>query len=259
MIGLENVSVAFGDRTVLKDLSFKVAPGRCLAILGPNGRGKTTALRVLIGEQKPQQGRRLAPEFVGYVPQSVNHAYAYSVLAIVEMGAARGLGLFGQPGKAERSRAMEALRRVGLDGLEEQRFDRVSGGQRQLVLLARALATGASCIVFDEPTAALDIRNERLVLSLMADLRRDGRHDIVFTTHDPNHAIAVADDALLLLPDGGRLVGAVDDVVSEENICRLYGAPMRQVTIECRNGSALTRHLIPEPFEPEFEKRREAH
>jgi iron complex transport system ATP-binding protein len=233
MMRLENVTVRFGSRIVLHDLSFSVTQGRTVAILGPNGRGKTTTLRTLLGFQKPRAGRRVAPAVIGYVPQAGSGTVpSYRAVDVVTMGHARRLGLFGQPRDSDVAAARRALTEVGAAHLADQACDRLSGGQRQLVLLARALATESPALVLDEPASGLDLANEARLLALMARLRAGGRHAIAFTTHDPNHALAVADDALLMLPDGATLFGPVAATVTEPNLKRLYGLPMRFVAVE---------------------------
>jgi iron complex transport system ATP-binding protein len=226
MIGLDNARARFGRRVIFSGLSFSVAVGETLAILGPNGRGKTTALKVLMGFQRCEAGRAIVPGVVGYVPQTSAFAHAYRVLDIVTMGRAQALGLFGQPGPADCAAALDALARVGMADFAEQAFDRLSGGERQLVLLARALATGSSALVLDEPGAALDLKNQQRLLGLLATLRRAGKHAILFTTHDPNHALAVADRALLMMPGDAALCGPTAAFLTEVNLQRLYGVEM---------------------------------
>ncbi len=193
MIALDSATVRFGDRVVLRSLSFRVERGRSLAILGPNGRGKTTALRAALGLHELAAGRRIGPDLVGYVPQAVGIAPAYRVRDMVAMGPAARLGLFRQPGRAELAAAEAALCRLDLVRLRDAMFDRLSGGERQLVLLARALATGSSVLVLDEPAAALELANQERLITLVDALRRERRWAILFTTHDPNQALAMAD------------------------------------------------------------------
>lgn len=236
MIGLTDATVRFGERTVLDRLTFAVETGRSLAILGPNGRGKTTALRALLGFQKLDGGRREAPRVVGYVPQYASSHQSYTVREVVVMGRAAGLGLFGQPREADYAIADDALARVGAGRFAAHRFDRLSGGERQQVLMARALATGSSVLVLDEPGAALDLHNQERLLGLLAVLREPRDRTILFTTHDPNHALSAADDALLMMPDGAALHGPVETTVVPETLERLYGVPMRFVDLPGPDG-----------------------
>lgn len=231
MIGLADAVLHFGSRAVLDGLSFSVPRGRSLAVLGPNGRGKTTALRAMLGFQKLDSGSRQAPAIVGYVPQYASSNQNYRVLDVVVMGRAAGLGLFGQPQPADFEAAYASLDQVGAAGFAEHRFDRLSGGERQLVLLARALATGSDALVLDEPGSALDLRNQHRLLDLLDRLRQQRNRAIMFTTHDPNHALAAADDALLMLPDGPAICGPVETIIVPENLERLYGVCMRAVDL----------------------------
>ncbi|ODT48034.1 ABC transporter ATP-binding protein [Devosia sp. 63-57] len=232
MIGLNTASVRFGDRTIFENLSFSVPKGECMAILGPNGRGKTTALRAMLGFQRIDTGQRRAPDIVGYVPQTATSQASYRVIDVVVMGRAAGLGLFGQPKAEDFAVVRQALERVGAARFEAERFDHLSGGERQLVLLARAMATGSDVLVLDEPGAALDLANQQRLLTLLDGLRQSRDKAIVFTTHDPNHALAIADTALLMLPNGPALKGKVDEVVTPEHLQRLYGVPMCFVALE---------------------------
>lgn len=236
MIGLTDAVVRFGSRRVLDGLSFAVPEGRSVAILGPNGRGKTTALRALLGFQKLTSGTRRAPRIVGYVPQYAASSQSYLALDVVVMGRAAGLGLFGQPRRADRAAAATALDAVGALRLAGDRFDRLSGSERQLVLMARALATGSPVLVLDEPGAALDLANQERLLALLARLREPRDRTIIFTTHDPNHALAAADDALLMLPEGPALYGPVAETIVAQPLERLYGVPMREVGLRGPGG-----------------------
>jgi iron complex transport system ATP-binding protein len=238
MIGLSDAVVRFGERTILDRLSFSVPRGRTLAILGPNGRGKTTALRAMLGFQPLAAGHRTAPAVVGYVPQHASSNQSYSVLEVVVMGRAAQLGLFGQPRPQDLEMATAALEQVGASRFAQSRFDRLSGGERQLVLLARAMATGSDVLVLDEPAAALDLRNQQRLLGLLDTLRIPRDRAIVLTTHDPNHALAIADDALLMMPDGPAVLGPVAETIVPGLLERLYGVPMHFVDIAGPDGAS---------------------
>ncbi len=242
MIGLNQASVAFGQRTLFKDISFSVPVGRSMAILGPNGRGKTTLLRALLGFQPLASGKRHAPKVAGYVPQHGASQARLSGLDVVVMGRAVQLGLFGQPSAADREAAEAALVQVGACGLANLRYDRMSGGQRQMVLIARALATGSPVLVFDEPTSALDLGNQAKTLELLDTLRLRRDFAIIFTTHDPNHALAAADDVLLMMPGGGEIHGPVSQMIEPDKLSELYGVPMRWVDVNGPTGE--TRRAI---------------
>ena len=242
MIGLDKASVAFGPRTLFKDISFSVPVGRSMAILGPNGRGKTTLLRALLGFQPLASGRRHAPKVAGYVPQHGASQAKLSGLDVVVMGRAVQLGLFGQPSAADREAAEAALVQVGACSLANLRYDRMSGGQRQMVLIARALATGSPVLVFDEPTSALDLGNQAKTLELLDTLRLRRDFAIIFTTHDPNHALAAADDVLLMMPGGGEIHGPVSQMIEPDKLSELYGVPMRWVDVQGPTGE--TRRAI---------------
>lgn len=232
MIGVTGATLRFGDLRLFEQVSLDVPQGRTVAILGPNGRGKTTLLRSILGFQPLDRGKRHAPHVVGYVPQHGASLAKLSGLEVVVMGRAARLGLFGQPGAEEQDAARAALVEVGACHLAELRYDRMSGGQRQMVLIARALATGSPALVLDEPTSALDLGNQSRTLSLMQALGARRDKAILFTTHDPNHALAVADDVVLMLPDGRIEQGPVAEMITLDLMAELYGVPMCWVRLD---------------------------
>lgn len=214
---------------LFRDLSFKIEPGQITAVLGPNGTGKTTLLRALCGSLALREGRVAAEAAIGYVPQALNASHAYSALDMVLLGRARYLGRFGVPRRVDTERAFECLSEVGLAHIATQRYDRLSGGQRQLVLLARALASDCRILVLDEPASALDLANQGVVLRLLRDLADRRELAVLFTTHHPDHALEVADAALLMLRDTRHVHGPIDKALTAEHLSELYGVAVRRI------------------------------
>jgi iron complex transport system ATP-binding protein len=243
MLVVENLAFGFPSRRVGDHVTFALAPGETLALLGANGAGKTTLLRTLLGLLPPLAGRvaidgapiaRFTPAEratrIAYVPQHHVPAYAFSVTDAVLMGRAGRIGTFARPGRADHAAAAEALATLGIGPLARRPVTEISGGERQLVMIARALAQQASIIVLDEPTASLDFGNRVRVLRELDRLRARGM-TLLFSTHEPDQALVHADRALLLADGRPLALDAVGRALSAENIERLYGTPVRLVAL----------------------------
>ncbi len=225
-------------RWVFRHYRGEITPGKVFAVLGPNGRGKTTLLKILLGALVPTEGTVTVRGQVAFVPQLFQVSFDYTALDMVLMGRARKVGLFSQPSRADEAAALAALDRFGMADAADRPFHEMSGGQRQLVILARALVAEANILILDEPTSALDLKNQGLVLQWIDRLaHRDGL-TVIFTTHHPHHAHAVADQALLMLAEEEYAAGPIDEVLTEDNLHRLYDVELRHVTFEHR-GEAL--------------------
>ncbi|MFC0194527.1 ABC transporter ATP-binding protein [Aureimonas pseudogalii] len=231
MMRLAGAGVRRGERWIFRKLDLELIPGRSLAVLGPNGRGKTTLIRAVMGLVPLREGERTAPRVIGYVPQSPAAPVGYRVEDFVVMGRAARLGLFGSPGRADQAAAAEALETVGAAPWAKRPVDRLSGGERQLVALARALATGSPLLVLDEPMSALDLANQARLLKVLDALRAGGRHAILFSTHAPEHALVAADEALLMMGTEERSIGPVGEVLSEVNLSNLYNLTIRRACL----------------------------
>jgi iron complex transport system ATP-binding protein len=243
MIEVDGAGVAFERTWVFRRLSFKLARGETLAILGRNGRGKTTLLRALLGLQRWSEGGARVGGAIGYVPQSGRLPFAYSVLDVVLMGRARHLGMFAVPGAPDYQVARDALDALGMLSFETRRIDELSGGERQLVLIARALASECDLLILDEPASALDFHNQDVILSTIRRVSRESRLTVVFASHYPQHAIHVADKALLMQDVEDHSFGAAAEVMTEAALGRLYGIGMRKVQVS-QNGHRITS-LVP--------------
>lgn len=246
LLALEGVGVRYGATRILSGIDLALARGRVTAILGPNGRGKTSLVKLLVGAMAPSEGRRRAAGAVGWVPQAGAPTFDYPVREMVLMGRARRLGLFGSPSRADYACAENALVRLGLAHLAERGVGTLSGGERQLVMVARALAGGCDVLVLDEPASALDLRNQRLLLDTVADLARADGLAIAFTTHAPGHALAVADDCLLMHADGAHERGPAHALLDDARLTRLYGTPVRVVAEDGPAGRLAAAIALPE-------------
>jgi iron complex transport system ATP-binding protein len=235
------LSFGFPARVVGRELDLDLADGEALCVLGPNGAGKTTLFRTLLGLIPPLGGRvsidgRSIAELsrpdiaraVTYVPQSSPMAFDFTLLEIVVMGRSAHHGAFASPARRDIDAAGGALERLGIGALAHRPFGEVSGGERQLALIARALASEARSIVMDEPTANLDFGNQARVLEEVARLKHAGI-GVLLCTHDPAHAFRIADRVLLL--EGGRALaqGPAEDVLTAPNLTRLYRVPVEIV------------------------------
>ncbi|HET6241514.1 MAG TPA: ABC transporter ATP-binding protein [Arthrobacter sp.] len=209
------------DDWVFKDVSFSVPPGTVTAVLGPNGSGKTTLVRCAAGLLAVREGTVRRSETAGYVPQAHGSTFGYPALDMVMMGRARRIGIFRSPGSRDRAAALQAMDQVGIAGLAERLFPTLSGGEQQLVLIARAVACGSPLLVLDEPSTGLDLKNQVRVLQLLKELSGTGMALLV-STHHPEHALFLA-DAVVLLGRGRVLTGPAAALLTDARLSELYG------------------------------------
>jgi iron complex transport system ATP-binding protein len=235
MLEARALAIGYDRRIVASGIDLTVKRGEILCLLGPNGAGKTTLFKTLLGlipatagevhldgRPLPALSRAEVARAMAYVPQAQHLEFAYTVLDVVLMGRTAHLGPFAGPRPADHVRAHAALASLGIDDLATADVNRISGGQRQLCLIARALAQDAPLLVMDEPTASLDLGNRLLVLDRVRTLR-DAGYGIVFSTHDPDQARELGNHVAVIAD--GRLAahGRPDETLTAAMLSAVYG------------------------------------
>lgn len=238
-ISVNNLTFSYGRHEVLHDVSFDMPDGALVNVLGPNGVGKSTLFRCILCLEQGYEGSirvdgldlrgvgvRERAQHVSYIPQAHSSVYDYSVLDVVTMSTAAEVGVLSSPTKEHTERAWQALERIGIAHLANRPATQISGGEQQLVLIARALAQNARTIVMDEPTSALDYGNTVRVLSCVRELAREG-YSILQSTHQPDQAFLFADKVLVLADGRVRAYGDPKEVVTESLVADIYGVDVR--------------------------------
>ena len=242
-IQVNNLSFSYGQKNVLHDICFSAEKGEFLSILGPNGAGKSTLFRCVLGLLPGYSGEvlvnernikelsaREASKQIAYIPQKSHCVFQYNVLDIVLMGRTNRASAFGNPRKEDEQASINALQRVGICALKDRCFHKLSGGEQQLVLIARALAQDAPILLLDEPTANLDFGNQILVLEQAKKLAREG-YTVIQTTHHPEQSYLFS-DRILALQNGRILVnGKPAEVLNNEMMKQLYNVSVDVISL----------------------------
>ena len=238
-------SLRFGydeNRTVLNDISFTCSGAQVLCILGSNGTGKSTLLKCITGEERCEgsilidgrplsdyNARELAKK-IAYIPQMTVPTFPFRVLDVVLMGRTAHLKYFSSPDQDDEALAMDNLRFLGIDHLSEKAYTDISGGERQLVMIAAALTQQPELMILDEPTAHLDFGNAHRFLELVFRLKERGM-GVLMTTHFPDHALFLEGSTIVLRDGYVWRQGMADEVITEENMTGLYGLEVHKQQI----------------------------
>ena len=227
------------SRKVLDAASLTLNQGDILCILGPNGAGKTTLLNCMAGLLRPEAGEirlngkllsemseREIAKSVAFVPQLHTPAFDYSCADFVLMGRAPQIGVFSRPSADEEAMCRKVLAEMGIEHLADKSYMEISGGERQQLLIARAILQEPEVVLFDEPTAHLDFGNQHRVLERIKQMAADG-YSIVITTHNPDHALLLGDRAAIVGRDGHIVQGDSEDILTEELLSEVYGIDLK--------------------------------
>jgi iron complex transport system ATP-binding protein len=247
LVAFREVSFGYArNQEALSHLSLEVPSGSVMAILGPNGAGKTTLLRIALGHLQPRAGqvvldgrpllnyaRREIGQYMGFVPQSERIPFEYSLCDYALFGRTPYLHPLEMPGEADRQVALQALAQVGLGEMAARSINSLSGGERQLAMLARALAQQPRLLLLDEPTSHLDLSNKGRLLSLLRRLSAEGV-TILLTTHEPEVAAMIATHLVLMRKGQVLQAGMLAEVFDAPNLSACYGVPVEVLAIDER-------------------------
>ncbi len=233
---LEIKNCSFGytnSNPILKEISFSIKKGELISILGPNGSGKTSLIKCITGIENFNSGTLLLNKkdittnmnrgkSFAYVPQLIGNPVSFTVMEMVLLGRSRFTGNFTGPSKLDIEVVNKTINEVGISHLKSKSFSTLSGGERQMVLIARALASEAEIFIFDEPTSALDLVHQHRALDLMVKLSKYKGYTLIFTTHDPTHALHISNKSLLMSKNGEVIFDKTIDVITPKKIKKVF-------------------------------------
>ncbi|MGM0601766.1 MAG: ABC transporter ATP-binding protein [Bacillota bacterium] len=239
MLKVENLCFSYSSKNILNDINFRAGSGEFICLLGANGSGKTTLLKCLNGLLNTDSGqilinnkniknlsRRQIAELTAVVPQENQTVFSYTVKEIAVMGANPYISFVKGPTEKDYLKVYNILEKLNIRYLAEKKFNQISGGERQLVLIARALMQQSNILLLDEPNAHLDFKNQHLLMEIMQQLRYEGK-TIITAIHDPNLAYRYCQKALIL-SDGSLIAdGRVKKVMTEDNLSRAYDTEIK--------------------------------
>jgi len=245
---VKNATCGYGTSIVVKDISMSVSSGEVLCLLGSNGVGKTTFFKTILGFLKLKGGeilldgeninnwsRKQLAKTIGYVPQAHTPPFPFKVFDVILMGRTAHLSMFSSPTKEDMNIAEAAMNTLKISYLKDKIYTEISGGERQMVLIARALAQQPKILIMDEPTSNLDFGNQIRVLEQINKLSERGLA-VVMTSHFPNHAFLCSTKVAFMQKNNVFTVGNVDEVVTEDMLKEAYGINVKIITATDSNG-----------------------
>ncbi len=237
-VNIKNISCGYGKKTVISNLNLSFSSGESICILGANGIGKTTFFKSLLGQIELLHGdievdgvslnsidNKERAKIFAYVPQAKNYSYRFLVKDIILMGRASHVRELASPTEADYEMVDEVIKMLSLEKYEYRYYDELSGGEQQIVLLARAIVQKSNYILLDEPASNLDYFNQRKMINVINTLRKKGI-GILMVSHNPEHAFMCCEKALLIYKNGSYVFDDTDKCVTSKNLTRLYNVPV---------------------------------
>lgn len=250
-IELSKASIGYGDIVVLQDIDLCFESGHFYCILGANGIGKTTLFKSILGMLPTQSGQiliddkpvnKIPPkqlaEYLAYVPQAKDNAYDMNVIDVVVMGRARFIKKFSQPSENDYKRATEVLEMLNIDKLLKKKYFELSGGEQQIVLIARALVQEAKFIIMDEPASNLDFENQKKVLECLMQLSGQGI-GVVLSSHSPDHAIFCKTEVVMIDKKKRIYSGSIDETLTDDILKEVYGVDIQLINGVAKDGGEI--------------------
>ena len=244
LFDVKNISFSYDDETIFSDISFSINKGDVLCILGPNGTGKTTLIKCLNGlhdidsgeilingEEMKKLSFKQISKHIGYIPQSHVPSFPFKVFDVVLMGRAPYLNLTDTPKDEDKQIALDALKTLGIEDLKDKEYTNLSGGERQLVFLARVLCQKPDILILDEPTSHLDFGNQIKLLEIIDNLAKSGL-SIIMSSHFPDHAFLSSTKVAIMKDKHFIDFGTPDSVVTEENLKRAYSIDVKLIELD---------------------------
>ena len=253
IVKLESVSFSYGNRRILENINLDINKNQLLCLFGANGCGKTTLLDCITSMNVIESGKifvkdkdlydyspRSLAKHIAYVPQKSQLTFPYKVMDVILMARASRLSIYSRPSKKDYEKCLDALETIGVLHLQDKLFTELSGGEAQLILIARALAQETELIIMDEPTAHLDYRYKYIVLNTIIELIKNKDVTIIMASHVPNHSYYLEnngiDVSVAILKDGKAYVNSIlQDALTEETILNVYSVDVKKISFDHEN------------------------
>lgn len=255
MIEIDEIKCGYKDRTVLSDVCISLDCGEAVGVLGANGAGKSTLFKSILGMLPYSEGKILIDSVdlkdmnatdiarkISYVPQSRGYSYSFKACEVALMGRTAWIGFFSRPKKSDFEKVEFVFEMLNIVHLYNKDFSRMSGGEQQIVLLARALVQDTKYIVLDEPTSNLDLLNQKRIVEIVKKMKSEN-HGIIISSHNPEHVFSCCDKVALIM-NGGCECGNTDDILTEEKLSELFGTKIKILKGEDDDGHKLKNYCL---------------